>query len=254
MSAAEVTADTPFAPEDDQYHRLSDDPFETETNWWSLNWPERRMGCWAHAAYYPNRGSVTTRLFVWDEDGATPGQLAYYKNTGEQPMPPNPDLRDITFPGGYHHKMLKPAMDYHVTYADPERNFAIEFEHRSVHPPRRFTPGEAPALHNPHFDQLGHITGELKLRGEKIPIDCYSVRDRTWGPRGGRHSQSQKTEYATPRSGVSGCRIRAVRAGARSSASGAVGACSTSSATADPTPASSASSERRTGMLRVARR
>jgi hypothetical protein len=50
-------------------------------------------------------------------------------------------------------------------------------------------------VHNPHLDQLGHITGELTLHGERIPIDCYSVRDRTWGPRGGQHSQSQKPAY-----------------------------------------------------------
>jgi hypothetical protein len=194
-----ITADTPFALEDDQYHKLSDDPFETETNWWSLNIPERRIGAWVHAAYHPNTQSVTTRLFVWDDQGADPARLAYYSNTGEVPMPPNPDLRDITFPSGYSLKMLKPAMDYQVTFSDPARNFSIAFEHRSVHPPHRFTPGEAPALHNPHFDQLGHITGELKLHGEKIAIDCYSVRDRTWGPRGGRHSQSQKPEYAEQR-------------------------------------------------------
>jgi hypothetical protein len=87
-------------------------------------------------------------------------------------------------------------MDYWVGYSDPERNFSLEFEHRSVHRPHRFTPGEAPALFNPHFDQLGRIVGEMKLDGERIAIDCYSVRDRTWGPRGGHHSQSQKLKYA----------------------------------------------------------
>ena len=200
MQPSEFTVDTPWQPEDDQYHRLSDDLFETETNWWSLNWPERKMGAWLHAAHHPNRKSVTTRVFLWDDKGHSPGRLAYYFNSGETPMPDNPDLRDITFPGGgYSLKMLKPAMDYQVSFADPSRNFAIEFVHRSVHPPHRFTPGEAPAMFNPHFDQLGHITGEVMLRGERIPIDCYSVRDRTWGPRGGRHSQSQKSEYAVER-------------------------------------------------------
>jgi hypothetical protein len=91
--------------------------------------------------------------------------------------------------------MVTPLMDYHVGYRDEAADFGVEFEHRSVHPPRRFTPGEAPAMHNPHLDQLGHITGELVLRGERIPIDCHSIRDRTWGPRGGRHSASQKAEY-----------------------------------------------------------
>jgi len=112
-------------------------------------------------------------------------------------MTGQPDLRDITFPGGgFSVTMSKPTMDYAVSYGDTAKRFSVEFEHRSAHPPQRFTPGQAPALHNPHFDQLGHITGELVLRGERIPIDCWSVRDRTWGPRGGPHSQTQKRSSA----------------------------------------------------------
>lgn len=196
MTDPVVTQDTPFVPEDDTYHRLSDDPFETETTWWSLNVAERRIGSWLHAAYHPNRGTVHWRVFVWDPRGADPGRLAYYKSSPDNEMPGDADLRDITFPnGGFSVKMLDPLMNYEVSYRDDDASFEIAFEHRSVHPPHRFTPGEAPAMHNPHLDQLGHITGEMLLHGERIPIDCYSVRDRTWGPRGGRHSQSQKAEY-----------------------------------------------------------
>jgi hypothetical protein len=156
------------------------------------------LGAWLHAGYHANRNQVTWRVFVWDPSGADPGRMVYYRNRPDVPMPPpdEVDLRDFTFPGGgYQIKMLKPLMDYHVTFADQEAGLSIEFEHRSVHPPQRFTPGQAPAMHNPHLDQLGHLTGELVLRGERIPIDCHSVRDRTWGPRGGPHSQSQKPEH-----------------------------------------------------------
>jgi hypothetical protein len=191
-----ITADTPFTPADDCYHQMGPDPLNLETNWWCFNIPERRIGCWLHAAYYPNKNAVTWRVFVWDDKGADPGRLAYYKKCELAPMPADPDLRDIQFPlGGYQVKMLRPLMDYAVGYSDAERNFGIELEHRSVHPPHRFTPGEAPAMHNPHIDQLGHITGMLTLHGERIPIDCYSVRDRTWGPREGAHASSQKAEY-----------------------------------------------------------
>jgi len=34
-----------------------------------------------------------------------------------------------------------------------------------------------------HFDQLGHVTGELVVHGERIAIDCIGMRDRTWGRR-----------------------------------------------------------------------
>jgi hypothetical protein len=191
-----VSEDTPFSPDDDTYHRASTDPFWVETTWWSLNVPERRIGCWLHAGHHTNRGTATWRVFVWDPSGADPGRLAYYKLADEVSMPADADLRDLAFPdGGFSVKMLTPLTDYHVAYSDREAGFDIEFEHRSVHRPQRFTPGEAPAMHNPHLDQLGHITGALTLHGERIPIDCYSVRDRTWGPRGGPHSQSQKPEY-----------------------------------------------------------
>jgi hypothetical protein len=188
--------DEEFSPDDDTYHRASTDPFWVETTWWSFNVPERRLGCWLHAGYHTNRGTATWRVFVWDPSGSDPGRLAYYKLAEEVPMPADADLRDLAFAGGgFSVKMLTPLTDYHVAYADRDAGVDIEFEHRSVHPPQRFTPGEPPIMHNPHLDQLGHITGSLTLHGERIPLDGYSVRDRTWGPRGGHHAQSQKPEY-----------------------------------------------------------
>ena len=34
-----------------------------------------------------------------------------------------------------------------------------------------------------HFDQIGHVTGSIDLHGESIDIDCWAMRDRTWGRR-----------------------------------------------------------------------
>ncbi|MDO8362404.1 MAG: hypothetical protein Q7V88_05870 [Actinomycetota bacterium] len=186
----QVTAATPFVPDDDTYHLPTvDDPLWFETTWWSFSVPERRLGGWLHAGRHTNRGTVSWRVFVWDPSGADPGRLAYYRNMPDVPLADDADLRAVEFPaGGFSVRMLTPLMDYHVAYADPEARFAVEFEHRSVHPPHRFTPGEAPAMHNPHLDQLGHLTGEMMLDGERIAIDCYSVRDRTWGPRSRHHS------------------------------------------------------------------
>jgi hypothetical protein len=111
-----MPTDDPYAfrPEDDCYHQLSDDPYETETNWWSFNIPARKIGCWIHTPYYPNRKTVTWRIFVWDERGFDPARMAYFKKVEEAPMPDHPDLREITFPGGgYSLKMLDPGMRYH---------------------------------------------------------------------------------------------------------------------------------------------
>src|SRR5215212_3309924 len=244
MPELAVTEDTPFVEADDTYHAASDDPLWFETNWWSLNVPERRLGLWMHAGYHTNRNEVTWRVFAWDDTGADPARLAYYQARPNVPMPPDPDLRDITFPGGgYSVKMVRPLMDYDVMYADPDANFSIEFEHRSVHPPHRFTPGQPPAMHNPHLDQLGHVTGELVLRGERIPVDCYSIRDRTWGRAVGTTPSPHRRQ---PPRLCTALPSRAARGGARSSGSGGAGGSSTSSVTPTPPPASSVSSAPRT--------
>ena len=200
----DITESTPFVDEDDAYHVPTvDDPLWFETTWWSFFIPERRLGGWLHAGRHTNRGTVSWRVFVWDPSGSDLARLAYYKSTPDVPIDDGVDLRDITFPaGGFSVEMLTPLMDYHVAYSDPDARFSVEFEHRSVHPPHRFTPGEAPALHNPHLDQLGHLTGQLVLDGERIPIDCYSVRDRTWGPRSRHHSHGAPPKQTEVRARV----------------------------------------------------
>lgn len=196
-----MTDDLIFRPEDDRYHPLSDDPYETETNWWSFNIPERKLGCWIHAPYYPNRQAVTWRIFAWDDQGYDQARMAYYRKVEEAPMPDDPDLTDIVFPGdrngpGYSLKMLEPGMEYHLQYEDPARGFALDFTHTGLHPPHRFPPGKPPFMATPHYDQLGHVEGWMTLRGERIRIDGVGVRDRTWGPRGGPYAASPKT-YAS---------------------------------------------------------
>ena len=135
---------------------------------------------------------------MWDDSGYDPTRMAYYKKVEEAPMPDNPDLREITFPsGGYTLKMLESGMKYQLQYADPDRDFALDFVFTGVHPPRRFEPGEPPFIQTPHYDQLGRIQGTMRLNGEDIAFDSWSVRDRTWGPRGGPYAQSKKQNYAT---------------------------------------------------------
>src|SRR6266404_776716 len=99
MMASAISGELAFTLADDCYHKLSDDPYETETNWWSWNVPTRKLGGWLHAAYHPNRRTVTWRVYVWGPNAAEPSRMPYYRKMEEVPMPDDPDLRNITFPG-----------------------------------------------------------------------------------------------------------------------------------------------------------
>jgi hypothetical protein len=106
---------------------------------------------------------------------------------------PTFDLRDIAIPGGgFSVMMLRPMRDYRIEFADPAVDFAVQLTFEGVHDPRRATPGEPPFMEHAHFDQLGRVTGELTLSGEQVAVDCYSIRDRSWSPRGGPAPVSRK--------------------------------------------------------------
>src|ERR1700684_1772769 len=61
---------------------------------------------------------------------------------------------------------------------------------RLCHPTRRrrclrslLNPAASAFGHLNHFDQIGRVDGDINLRGEKIAIDCFAMRNRSWGPR-----------------------------------------------------------------------
>ncbi len=201
-AATQISADTPFEPADDNFHRSPDDnPYWAETTWWSFNVPERKIGGWLHGQFNTNRDTVTWRVYVWDQAGAAQPDLRYFRMATDVPVTdPTPDLRDITLPGGgFSVKMIRPLRDYEIAYDDDAADFAIRLKFEGVHDPRRFTPGEPPFMEHTHLDQLGRVTGELKLDGERIPVDCYSIRDRSWAPRGGPRppAKSDKSDKPT---------------------------------------------------------
>ncbi len=172
-----------FTPEDDNFHAApADETWFTETSWFSFNVPERKMGGWFYAWVRPNLGNCGGGFFVWDDKGTEPWSIPYYKYQHTQPLPEERDLRDFSFPEGYSVKMIEPLMKYELSFADRDL-VKIDCVFDALFPPHGYTSNEPPFHAQPHLDQMGHVTGEMVLHGETIPIDCYSIRDRSWGPR-----------------------------------------------------------------------
>lgn len=172
-----------FTPDDDNFHPAPPgERWFTETCWFSFNVPERKMGGWFYGWIRPNIGTSGGGFFVWDDKGTEPWTIPYYKYQYNQPIPEGADLRDFSFPESYSIRMLEPLMRYRLSFSDRDL-VSIECEFEGLFPPHGFKSGEPPFATQPHLDQMGHVTGEMRLHGERIAIDCYSVRDRSWGPR-----------------------------------------------------------------------
>jgi hypothetical protein len=192
-----------FGPADDDFHRLSDRWWETETCWFSWHVPERKMGGWTYCQVRPNARLCNGGAWVWDDTGSYPWELRYQANYQGLELPAERDLRDFEFPNGVHVKCLEPLRRYAIAYAD-EGELELRLEFEAIMPPNPHPEGVPPFVKGVHFDQAGRVTGEMILRGEKIDVDCLAVRDRSWGPRPQGRPRKRRTRDAETATGTGG--------------------------------------------------
>jgi hypothetical protein len=171
-----------ITPEDDDFHVPTSHPWETETFWAAFTIPDRKINGWFYNQVLANQGDNGTcngGCFLWGPDDVDP----YSKMVHDVAMPPGPrSLNDIQLPNGNHIKTLEPLKRYSVRYSD-KGAFEADLEFEGIMAPNPHPAGMTPFWKGRHFDQAMHVTGEVVLKGERIPIDCYQVRDRSWSPR-----------------------------------------------------------------------
>jgi hypothetical protein len=196
-----------FGPDDDDFHDevMSDRWWETETQWFSWNVPERKMGGWTYSQARPNANLCNGGVWVWDDTGALPWELPYRVNYSGLQLPPRAerDMRDFEWPTGVHVRTIEPLMAYEIDYVD-EGALELHLRFDAIMAPNPHPTGVAPFLKGVHFDQAGRVTGECVLHGERIEVDCYSVRDRSWGPRPMGRPRKRKLAESDVQTGTGG--------------------------------------------------
>jgi hypothetical protein len=183
MSEA-LTSRSPFTAKDDSFHfdQMSDRWWETETAWFAFCKPERKLGGWLYNMARPNIGTIAGGCWIWDDTASVPWEVPYSANYTALRLPRDQDLTDIVFPTGASIKTLEPLKRYKLGFKDEDR-LTLDLEFDAVMPARPLHNADSSFKNLNHFDQFGHMTGEIVLHGEHIPIDCYAIRDRSWGPR-----------------------------------------------------------------------
>ncbi|EIV92683.1 hypothetical protein [Frankia sp. QA3] len=171
-----------FIPADDGLHTSSTDYYETETFWFSFFVPDRAIGAWLYAAVKHNAGGTGGGCWIWDAAGSAPWDIPFYEQFGHLKAPRQTSSGRLEFPTGLTVEVREPALSYRLGYDDRNR-CRIELRFDALEPPVPLRRGAPPYPKAAHYDQTGHVTGHLLLDGERIDVDCYAMRDRSWGRR-----------------------------------------------------------------------
>jgi hypothetical protein len=185
-----------LVPEDDSCHMPPDgDPWWTETTWFSWMVPERNlMGHWYHVMR-ANVGVEFGGVCVFDDTAVLPWEIPAHDWDWHVPLPAPHDLRDMSgVLRGMSLRCLEPGRRYRFSHAGEDVSFELEFE--ALMAPM-LTRGAPPADHGAKIDQPGRVTGTIVLHGEEIPVDCTSMRDRSWGVRRPRRQPRIGYDHAT---------------------------------------------------------
>lgn len=178
---------------DDTFHPRDDSPWWTETMWFAWMVPERGLLGYYYPIFRPNLGIQFGGALVFDPGGELPWELPVFDYSWHHQIPAGCDLRDATLNNGMR-----------IRCTDPTRVWDLGFDNRDVSLSLRvegvtkplITRG-TPPFNKGHIDQICRVTGTMALHGETIPVECFAMRDRSWGPRQDGRQPQVGYSYAT---------------------------------------------------------
>jgi len=188
-----------ISPEDVYFHKpTSDDPTWAETNYFGFYVPEAHLHVSAYVLTRANLGAVLSSVTCVNGISNTPHEVLYSDCHVHLPMPKG-NLDDYVLANGLAIKCTKPVMDYQLRF-DGGQGVSFDVAYRGlmepydIHDPAmdplaaKVQAGDVVSnqAYAGHWDQSGHVTGTLDIRGEKYAIDCVSSMDHSWGIRGER--------------------------------------------------------------------
>jgi hypothetical protein len=181
---------------DDQFHLRTGDWAWSESGWFSLMVPERDLvGC-IYVYFRPNMPLSSSGLILWDPGAEDIHTCLHWNLDPAMPIPQTAEMFNFDLASGLSIHTSAPLKSYRIGYEHVLCSMDVGWD--AVIEPQEMTRvgGEVnPAFSGfwsdggyerpvtGHFDQMGRMRGTLRLEGDDLKVDCFSMRDRTWGPR-----------------------------------------------------------------------
>jgi hypothetical protein len=185
-----------ITPYDDRFHLRTGDPLWNESGWFPFAVPERALAGFIYCTFRPNMGLANGGVVIWDRSGADISTCLHWNQDPTQPIPPDAEMFDFSMPTGLTVKTIELQRSFEFTYQRYDCRLDLRWDAIMESNEMARVSGDVnPAfsgfwsdVHSErpatgHFDQAGRFRGTVTIDGETLQVDCFSMRDRTWGPR-----------------------------------------------------------------------
>ena len=176
-----------------------DEPTWGETNFFGFYSADVPINIGVYTLFRPNLGVVGSTICMNSGDSPQPWRADFCDMQSHLPIPEPRSLASYSLANGLKVTTLAPNSRWHIQYDDGDGT-SIDVTYQAlmpafdIHDPQMDPITAAQNEHgfawgtayNGHFDQTGHYRGEVGVRGRRIPIDCTSTMDHSWGPRAER--------------------------------------------------------------------
>lgn len=173
----------PLPPADRFSDERDDNPAWNESVWFSFSQPQRRLHGFVQYYFRPNLGLLNGGPVMWDPSGTQPWNCLYYHWSQLQAMPPGAQKFDMRAPNSLAVKVLEPLQRYAIRY--DREGFSMDLQWEAIAPLHELKTGRVSQqrANRFHIEQPGRLRGHVRRDGASYDIDCYSMRDTSWGPR-----------------------------------------------------------------------
>ena len=173
-------------PEHDLFHKGDQNPYWNESSWMAILAPERNLSGWLYVQHRPNMKLTSAGFALWDLSGERAEECAFYYVNPHIPLPDGAEMYEFQLDTGLVMHTAELQQSYEMTYADAHLKADLRWD--AILDPQfaGWDPAHAEMMKTAaagHFDQPGRMTGTLDIDGERIDIDCLSMRDHSWGAR-----------------------------------------------------------------------
>ena len=161
------------------------DPYWNESAWFSFSIPERKIHGMIYYFFRPNMNLLVGGPIIWDPSGCHTWNCLYSDWQHIQAIPDGARKYNFTAPNSLSVQVVEPVSQYRIHY--DKLGCQIELEWTAIADANEFAMEEhaygATTESRFHIEQAGRVKGSVRLRGETYRIDCFSLRDCSYGRR-----------------------------------------------------------------------